>query len=312
MGRFLLKILIYLTLGFAILFAADYAITKGLQKTQYLKFAKLNDIFQKKIDADLLIVGGSDAKQHFSTKIIDSVLQTKSYNLGIPGHNFYIQHALFDNYLKSQNNKYPKTIIQVVNVNLLRKRKDFYAYKSFLPYLNVSNINEYAEKYEGLKWADYWVPFVRYSGDIELIKIGLTEFFGLSKYSNKMERGYAAYNLPWDEKAMKDYKKSYPRTVEPDETFLLFEKYIADAVANGTKVYLVQTPWYKEARDVNVNFSEIKAIYQSLADKYNIPYFDYSEDPNFADKELYYDYAHLKKPNGQRFSRIIADRISKN
>lgn len=310
---YLKKIGLYIISALFLLYISDYVVTNGLKQTEYVKFAKLNDIFDGKIDADVLIMGGSDAGQHFSPSILDSILHTNTYNLGLAGHNFYLQHALFENYIKHKGNKYPKVIIQAVNINLLQRRKDFYAYKSFLPYLNTSNINQYTSKYEGLDWEDYIVPFIRYSGDLELIKIGVFEFFGLKKYTNNLDRGYVSYDRPWEGKSLADYKQIYPRTVEPEVDLVqLFDEYLAAAKANGTKVYLIQSPFYVEAKEVNVNWDEISALYKGLADKYDFSYYDYSSDPLCLDKENFYDYGHLNKSNSFKFSKIIADRLNQN
>lgn len=312
MKRFLSGIGISSVIVFLILFISDYIVTTGLRKTDYSTFAKVNKVFSGSIDSEILILGGSDAAQHFSPIILDSLLEKKCYNLGLPGHNFFMQYALFEQYLKERNNKYPEVIIHAVNVNFLSQRKDFYAYRSFLPYLKKDGLWNYIKRYNGVSYFDYLIPFVRYSGDLELIKVGCLEFFGLEKYKNDLYRGYKAYDHQWDEASLEAYTKLFPRERKPDSLLLdMFDAYLSDAKANGTKVVLVQSPFLREARQVNINWDSYTGLYREYAEKYDFTFLDYSQDSLSTRKEHFYDYAHLRNVYSKVFTRHFAQDVVK-
>lgn len=312
MRQFLTKSVVCILVVLLILFSADYMVTQGLRSTEYQKMSKINAVFQGAIEEGVIIMGGSDAGQHFSPSILDSILNKKSYNLGLAGHNFFLQHALFNSYLEKKNNEYPDLIIQTVNINSLSKRKDLYAYQTFLPYLKNESIWKYVEKYEGVDIFDHLIPFVRYSGELELLKVGTSEFFGFKSYKNKLQKGYKALDLPWSDAALSNYKTEYPRKVEPSHEILkLFDSYLSNAKNEGSNVILVLSPFYKEAKEVNVNWNEITAIYKSLADKYGFIYLDYSDHPICNQKTNFYDYAHLNLAHSLEFSKIVGEDIAK-
>lgn len=327
MSSYLKKGLIYLLCVFVILFAVDYIITNGLRKTGYNDFEKLAGVFGGSINSELIILGGSDAKQHFSPLVLDSALHLDSYNLGLAGHNFLMQYALFQNYL--EHNQYPKVIIQTLNPVLLDKREDLYNYQLFLPYLNEQRIAKYTKEYIGLEFADYYLPFVRYSGELDLIKIGFNEFFGLRHYKNTTYKGYYSYDdRPWNEEVLTKYKKSIILQQEenaenishlessekifcPDlcfhkESVKLFENFLEEIKKNDSKIIFVNPPTFIEAQLDNKKQELVMNYFTDLASKHDILLLDYSKDSLVYSKKNFYDFAHLNRGASVKFSEILA------
>ena len=310
MKRYLFEICCYAIIGLGILFAADVIVTSGLRKTAHKDFELMNKIFSGDLNNEVLILGGSDAGQHFSTMILDSILEKNTYNLALIGHNFFLQKAVFDSYIQHNNNVYPEVVIQVVNIGLLTRREDLYNYQLFLPYLSDTNIKESTAEYEGLSWADYYVPFVRYSGEMELIKVGLFEYLGLRKYTNQKYKGYLAHDRPWSESSYQDLVNTYPNTIELHEPSVrLFDEYIEDLKAHGTKVILVQSPYYLEAQKQFTNRNDVMNLFKDISEEHQVPYYDYSTEPFSKDKNNFYDYAHLNKANSISFSKLIGTEL---
>ena len=88
---FLRKILIFSIPILFIILILDFIITLGLKKSESDDFREWNDLYQSKINADLIINGSSRAWVHISPQILDTSFSIDSYNLGIDGHNFYLQ-----------------------------------------------------------------------------------------------------------------------------------------------------------------------------------------------------------------------------
>lgn len=310
MKKYLLKVFCYAIIAWGILCLADEVVTGGLRKTEHKDFALMNKVFSGDLNNEVLILGGSDAGQHFSTMILDSILEKNTYNLALVGHNFFLQKAVFDSYIKNNNNVYPEVVIQVVNIGLLSRREDLYNYQLFLPYVSDANIRESTAEYKGLDWADYYVPFVRYSGEMELIKVGLFEYLGIKKYTNQKYKGYLAHDRPWSETSYQDLVSKYPNTIELHEPSVdLFDEYIKELKANGTRVILVQSPYYLEAQKQFTNRDDVMNIFKEISQKHQVPYYDYSTEPFSSDKNNFYDYAHLNKAKSISFSKLIGTEL---
>lgn len=296
----------------------DHIVTNGLKKTGYHDFQKFNDIFSGAIESKVLIVGGSDAAQHFSPSIISESLGQSTYNLGLAGHNFFMQNALFNAYMQKAS-VLPEVVIQVINPNYLKKRSDLYGYELFLPFLDDAKIEDAVKTYNGLDWADLKIPFVRYSGELDLIKIGFLEYFGLRKYPSNKDRGYYAYDRQWDGGALDDLKESFQkRDKNADfgfhaESIEMFKAYLKDLKDKNIQIILVFSPHYKEAIKEDPQWGQRMSFYKNLADEADVELLDYSDVEISGSKDNFYDFAHLNREMSLEFSKIVAeDIVSKN
>ncbi len=88
-------------------------------------------IYTPKIKADLAIYGSSRAWVHVKPTIIDAVLRTHCYNLGIEGYPFNRQYFRHKEYF--EHNSKPRSIILMVDWHSLALREDLYNPNQFLP-----------------------------------------------------------------------------------------------------------------------------------------------------------------------------------
>lgn len=112
MKRFAANIVFIFLIIFFITYALDVYYTNNLKLIPSDKSderAVWNDIYESKIDVDIAIYGSSRAWVHVDPEIIDSVLNTSSYNLGMDGYPFHMQYYRHKEYFKY--NQKPKTII---------------------------------------------------------------------------------------------------------------------------------------------------------------------------------------------------------
>ena len=100
MKRFLLTALISVISAYAILAAADFRLSGRLKESHGL-VAVWSEILDGGLDADIVIMGASDAAYGISPAILDSILPgTKTYNLGCEGRFVLSQVAKYNTYLK--------------------------------------------------------------------------------------------------------------------------------------------------------------------------------------------------------------------
>ena len=156
MKKFLINLLYFIAPIILMSYFLDIFISKNLLKSNFYaqkEYSTWNDLFNKKINSDVVIYGSSRAWVHLSPQIISDNLKVPSYNLGIDGHNFWLQYLRHKLLLKY--NTKPKLIIHSLDVFTLQKKKELYNSEQFLPYILY---NKELEKsildYEGFKKID--------------------------------------------------------------------------------------------------------------------------------------------------------------
>lgn len=181
MKTFILRLLFFCLAPLPVLFLFQHIVDKGLQKSRYYYFSEWNDLFDGKINADLLITGASRAWVQVSPKILDSTLHINSYNLGIDGTTFKIQYARFRMYL--QHNKKPKYVLQEVGyTSTLVKSTQLPATQQFLPYLNDSAVWQIVSTASNpLDNLDRYFPMYKYNNELPLVAFVLNIFYPFSE-----------------------------------------------------------------------------------------------------------------------------------
>lgn len=308
MKRFLLKISLLSVVLAGLLFLLEQGITQGLKKSNSYTFVDWNNIYEGRINAAIIINGSSKALVQVSPLILDSVLQLSSYNLGINGHDFYMQDCKYSIY--EQHNTKPKLIVQVISNGTLIKREDLYQLEQFLPYLHDSTLVQTTKDYVGLDLFDYSLPFARYFGHSNIIKEGLLSYFGiqtppkLSKY-----KGYAPKNLQWDN-SFERFKKYFPKgkILEPQERSIQkFKAFIQRQQQNNIPLVLVYPPTYAPSQPYINNRAQIMDLYQAIAQQYQVLLLDYSQMPLTNQQDFFYNSQHLNKQGAELFSRRLAN-----
>lgn len=308
MDKILLKLLLFLLPIIVLLYGMDFLVTKGLSKTGYSLYGEWNEVNDGGIDADLVVMGSSRAVVHISPKIIDSLLDVNTYNLGLNGFNFLMHKSRLDFYL--EKNSTPKYIIHCLDVHALEKKDELFQDIQFLPYLNNPIIKKLTKQYEGLTLSDYNVPFFRYRKHHDLIKVGLEEFFETKHYSSNKHKGHYTYDQNWVDKPYETLKNKGANKIKPDSmVYYLLDNYLLKAKKNGTEVFLIYPPYFHEAQKLTTNRDTVLKTYKDLAHKYEFPFWDYSNDSLSLDKKYFMDYNHLNKKGMEIFSIRLGNRI---
>jgi len=290
-----------------ILYGLNFMVDAGLKKSRHRLYSEWNDIYSGKTDASLLIMGSSRAWVHYSPVVLDDILKTKSYNIGMNGWGFSMQYARLKILLR--HNPKPKYIIQNLETSLLQRRENLYEYQQFLPYLNDPIIRSASKGYKGeFSLTQYYLPLFKYNGNWDLAGIGLLNYFGFQTNQTSKYKGYEGQELEWDGSYDK-FKLAYPNglieKIDADAE-RDFEEYLNYCKENGIKVFLVYSPEYFEVQDFTINRKDVMAMFQSYAKKYDIPLLDYSNHPICFDKSYFYNSQHLNKKGSELFSKILA------
>ena len=310
----MLKKFIYKTVLFsAILFAAlsylQSVVDKGLRRSRYRELSVWNDIYQSRIDANVIILGSSRAVAHFSPFILDSILGTKTYNFGMEAYDFKMQYARWRIYL--QHNPPPKYVIASIDIFSLYKREFLYDYQQFLPYLTDTIVREATKGYGGeFNFLWYYIPFYKYHADPELVSEGMNHFYEKEDFrQDTINKGYNPYPKVWNgdyddylrAHPGKDFQQIYGYEVQ------LFREFLEDAKQRGVKVVMVYSPEYYSVQAKYTNRRDVMNIYRYFSERYEVPLIDYSNDTLCNSTSNFFNSQHLNKKAAEVFSKELGN-----
>jgi hypothetical protein len=310
--KFSNKIFFLFVLLIISLYAFAYIVDTGLRKSRNAHFATWNDLYNSKINADLLIMGSSRAEFHISPKIIDSLLVLNSYNLGLSAWHFDMQYARFRIYL--QHNHKPKYIIHNVDVYGFSKRADVADYLQFLPYINDTILLNVTRKHKG-EFDIYQqnIPLYKYKNQQ---KIALEGFLGFVGWSNLYDttakyKGYLGNDYTWN-KDFESFKKRFPKGAKyrfDKEVKRQFEEYLAFCQQEKIKVILVYAPEYYEIQPYYKNKNELINLCQESVEKFGCQFLDYSQNSLCYNRNYFYNSQHLNRKGAELFSLDLGKKI---
>lgn len=303
------NIALFITPLIILMFLADWFMSYKLRNSREGELSVWNDIYNGRVNSDVVIYGSSRAMVHLDPRIIKDSLDVSTYNLGINGHNFWLQYYRHKELL--EHNKKPGFIIHSVDIFTLAKRKDLFNMEQFLPYLLYNkDLHQWLESYDGFTWYDYNVPLVRYYGQFKTIgRVIRSSIIGETMADSSRSLGFSAQHLEWNDDLAKAKRKipNFIASVDP-QTVKLFDRYLRECINADIPVVLVYSPEYKEGQDFVKNRTEIMNIFSVFSAKYNIPFIDYSDDSISYKREYFYNASHLNATGAQIFtSKLIHD-----
>ena len=288
--------------------ASDFIISRKLKTSNTAasgEYSTWNDLYNGKIESEIAVYGSSRAVAHINPLIIEDSLKLSCYNLGIDGHNFWMQYFRHIELLKY--NEAPKVIVLSLDPTTLTSKGGIFNSDQFLPYmLNDECIRMYATSYNYFSAWDYRVPMVRYFGKDHLILHVLKLFVRSQPDSLARQKGYYGQRLGWNTDLLEARKMllSYKVGIDTGAVTLL-EKFLRECQGRGMKIIFVYTPQYIEGQQFIENKQSIMDIYRQLGSRHDIPFLDYSSDSICLSKKYFYNSSHLNKAGSELFSRKL-------
>jgi hypothetical protein len=310
MRRETVKIIAFIAVLIAIVFAVDRLLMQGLRSSATDTFGYWNRLVQGKLTADILVTGSSRALVHFDCDRIAAVTGRSCRNIGMDGTRFDLQAPLLQTYLKY--NPPPEIIVQEIDINALSRRDGLFKPERFVPYLGEKEI------YRKLCLLDPAFRLHKYVPLYSFGKFGMKLTMpALAGWGDKLKGADMRWNgyLPQDKAWGSDFDKfrnanpdglAYP--IEESEAKDL-EDMITAAKNRNIAMILVYAPEYYENCRLTKNRREIFAAYRAIADKYGVPFWDYSDIPLTREKEYFYNSQHLNRLGATLFSEQFAARL---
>ncbi len=300
MRRFVFTILLS---AVAVLFfnaALDIAISLHLQRADDRRYEGWNDMINGDINADVLFMGSSRARVHFSPMIIDSIAGTNSYNMGVDGYPLYQQIVKYEVYDHYQQKK-PSLIVITVGYFGTFGLRTGYEREQYFPHLMIPFVREQYKRIEPFTFAELYIPLYRYITYKGLYGV-LTETPGI--YDVGLYKGYKPLDRGWDGTAF-NLQKSWHFSYD-EFTMQKLDEFIAARKSEGIEILFCYPPIYTGLTRIVDNLDECYNTYQSLADKYDIRILDYTYSELSADTTYLYNATHLNKNGAELFSRRFA------
>lgn len=310
MRFFLNRLTLFLVSLLLISIIFDFLISNKLKQSQTFALGESfiwKNIFDGKINDDLLIYGSSRAWVHFDPQIMQDKLETKVYNLGIDGHSFWLQFLRHKTLLKY--NEKPKSIILSVGIFTFSKRKDLYNKEQFLPYIFNKDIYCYTSSYNGFNIFEYTIPLYRYLGKRDLIYKTIKE---LKKDKVYRIKGFKASNRTWnnDFNNAKLKMGSY-NAVKDEATVNLFQSFMEYCKNEKINVIIVYSPEFVEGQNFVSNRDEIIETFKYYSKFYDVPFLDYSNDSISNNRNLFYNSMHLNSKGSRQFTMKLVKDLEK-
>lgn len=303
MKKFLLHLLMFSIILYAISFIADCTISHQLRKLKSSPFANWNDIYRGEIKSDVLILGSSRAFVQFNPRIIDSCLNVNSYNLGSNGRPADAQLLKYEIY-RQQGNAKPNTILYEIYPGTL-DTSNGYERIQYIPHLKRPSLWQKTRKMEHFSWADCFIPCFRFLNYKEDIKHILRKDSYYTRPENNAYKGFQDFDKKWDGRAYAsidsiDYK-------EDKQIKESFEHFLTQCKEENIQVILVKAPYYIGATKKIRNLEGMTKLYEDLAQRHHLILLDYTYDTLCYDTTKFYNATHLNREGTSLFSRKLCN-----
>ncbi len=299
---------LFVLIGVVLALVIQQVLLMGLKHSGEGNIGIMNRVMRGQIDADILISGSSRSMYHFDPRIIEAETKLKAYNIGRDGTKLHEQLELLQLYLL--RNKSPAFLIQSLDIWSLQKNDDITDPKQYISWLN------YDEVYNPLFQRKRYYFFYRWCPLLSMVRTGgtLAALRGLfNPLISKTDelRGYSPQDLTWN-KDFERFKAQNPLgiklTPDPQKIQSLVD-ILEICKKRGIRVILVFPPEYLETQGFFLNRKDTFKIFKDLADRFQVPFWDYSENPMCSKKAYFYNSQHLNQVGATVFSKSIAQRL---
>ena len=126
-------------------------------------------------------------------------------------------------------------------------------------------------------------------------------------------RGYQAQNRKWNSDLEKAKRKVKQFKISIDSSLLIaFENYLIECKQKKIDLIFVYTPEYIEGQHFVSNREFVIDIYNGLSKKYDIPFYNFSNDELSFDKKYFYNSSHLNKTGSALFTKKLIDLLQQD
>lgn len=286
------------------------AINTGLRRIKTSAFGASNQIMDGRVNAQIVVTGSSRALLQYDPRIIQTVTSRTAFNLGRNGSQTDMQVAFFKAYLA--HNRKPDLVVHNLDAFSFVTTHTIFDPAQYMPYLYDRNLYEASRKINPNIWRSRYVPLYGYVvEDVNLTWTrGVAGLFGWSPRQDYF-LGFNPRHMQWTGD-FESFAASHPTGVTFDiepAGIRDLEDLILTCKKSGIQLIFVYSPEYDRMQALTNNREQIFAQFHQLADRYDIPLWDYSGWSHNADKGFFYNSQHLNAEGAEIFSADVAHRL---
>jgi hypothetical protein len=304
------RLLLFFCLLLSSFIVLDRTFTFGLRRIKTSEFGAINQALSGTVNARIVISGSSRAVVQYDPRIIQDITQRSAFNLGRNGVQTDLQVAFLKAYLK--HNRKPDLLIHNLDLYTFVLAREVYDPGKFLPYLNEPELYEPLRKINPDVWK--WKYFPLYGYAVEDMRFtwlqALPALLGFNPRENWF-LGYNPRNVKWTgdfDSFQAAHQAGVKIEIQPEAVHCL-EDLLATCREQGIHVILVYSPEYSEMQSLTLNRAELFGKFREIADKFNVPLWDYSESALCRNRDLFYNSQHLNRTGSALFSEDLARRL---
>lgn len=292
------KYILHILLFFVIIAVIDFGFGKAFDyMVSHAKGGNTKETYDLLMNDqyDVLIMGSSRATHHYIPQMMEDSLEMTCYNAGADGNGIVLMYGRY----KLITNRYnPKVILYDVEpaFDILEYAEDDHnrrylaGLKAYFFQPGIKDIFTDVNWAEGLK---NYSGLFRYNGDY---------FNHFRNFVTRMpisDKGY----LPLQGKMNKEPKKKEASTCVQDSLKLSYIKTMAaDAKSRGIEFIFVASPKY------GADPTSVQPI-KDIADELGIPFWDYTNTPDFRRWEYFKEPMHLNDDGAREYTAEIIKRL---
>lgn len=290
MKKFIRQLSLFMAVWFISTAAIDYIYTNQLHKQNIREVVIWDDILNDRVGSDIVILGSSRAADHYQPRIIDSILNVKSYNLGQYGKKADADIMRYE-IVKRYSTTLPRCIIWDLYYGSLDYSTEYYD-EQYTPFLFNEDIwKGVNRKHRHFTLLDKYVPILRYW------KKGIFPHY---EALQNPYRGFV-YNVDyWNPTNMLKLRNDPISYIVDSEIVDEIDLTIKDMQQHNIDVILVYSPFYSDGQDCVNGFDSSVSIIKDIAVANRCVFLDYTEDPMCSDSSIFKNAQHLS-PNGTDF-----------
>ncbi|MBQ4356069.1 MAG: hypothetical protein II757_05345 [Bacteroidales bacterium] len=303
MKKFLQKLLLFSGILYLLALGVDMAMTYKIQHLETAPYANWNDIYcSDNLQHDMLIMGSSRAFVQFNPKILDSILQVDSYNLGCNGQGMDSELLKYDLYRRHATAK-PKYILYEVSPGTMYCGGRYEEFQ-YDPYVYDKYLWEQVRKRRNLSWADRFVPCWRYIKNMKIYRDIMVNKSYYTNHDNILYKGFIDHDKKWDGSRYKKVKEiNYDKS---PKAIRAFEDFLNGCQREGIQVVMVYAPYYIGATAKVKDVEGMHRMFDGIAERHNCKTLDYTHHPVCNDTCYFYNAIHLNRKGATLFSTQLA------
>ncbi|WP_405571294.1 hypothetical protein [Winogradskyella sp. Asnod2-B02-A] len=318
--QFALGLLAFIIVNAIIAVMYEYPTYKSVQNETNRNYLKWEAIHQNQNTFDLIFIGTSRSYTSFNPKIIDSALQTNSYNMSTSAQDIAETYFALEEIFEYQK---PKYVVLDLFFQTADDSHDYFQTFSNSSFFNSTKrkFNLITEGYGTTGILNYSIPIVKFKA---YIKQDIARLFSGNKQKRKSDvwtKGYLHEGLTVTDAEISDFEpiSNFENTTFSKARFTKYFNKIKELVnANNAKLIGLRAP-YPPSRFTLYETDDEGVYFKSYMAKENIPFYDLSTFKSDKYRYIDQDFADYHHPNykgakkaSMQFIDIFKDIESKN